>query len=356
MKIYTKIVMDMTSDNLDVIESSFEENEGDIALCGGGSSGGGYKMSSEEKALYKQLTENMQYFQGLYKNNQQSYDLQILEGNKQLYPQLYEYSEAQLNDARSDLTQNREIKDAMAQKQLKDIGQQSQLADKQFADANERIDRYDQVESQLVNERLGMLSADVNGAMGKATADVAQSYATQRDALAREQGRLGITPGSGLASESSRLTGLDAAKTNALARQTARDAETTRVENANVQRAAANWSKDANVLNSGRSTMLKATDYSAMLNGGYGVYNPYTANLPSGTDFAAASANATQSASAAPTGTYVQGRSSGGIGGAISGGLGGAAAGAMVGSVVPGIGTAAGAIGGGLIGAVGGMF
>jgi hypothetical protein len=209
---------------------------------------GSYKISDQEKALYSQLTENMSYFQNLYKTYQKDYDVQIIQQNKKLLPQLFEYNKAQLEDARTDLTLNRETKDAMQQKQLKDIEQQSQLADKQFADSNERIDRYDQVESQLASERLGMLGADINGAMGKATADVAQSYATQRDALGREQARLGIAPGSGVASESSRLTGLDAAKTNALARQTARDAETTRVENANLARTQANWSKDSRSL------------------------------------------------------------------------------------------------------------
>ena len=327
MRISTRIVIDGTRDDLPVVERDSYEYDGDVALCGGGSSSG-YKISNEEKALYNALTQNMQYFQNLYKNHQQSYDLQILEGNKQLYPQLYEYNKAQLEDARADMSINRGIKDAMAEKNLKDINQQSQLADQQFADSQQRIDRYNQVESNLVNERLGMLSADVAGVQGRATADVAQAYAGQRDALAREQSRMGVMPGSGVASESSRLTALDAAKANALGRETARNNELTRVENANVQRAGMNWNKDTALLNGGRSTMMTAQQYSAMLNGGYGVYNPYQANMPNGTDFAAMSANATQSAQSAPTGTYVPGQKSNmsGLGGALGMGIGAFAA------------------------------
>ncbi len=355
MKVYTKIVLDATTDDLDIVYSESYEYDGPVDLAKGGSSGS-YKISNEEKALYSQLTNNMKYFQNLYKNYQQDYDIQILQHNKEMLPDLFEYNEKQLADASKDLDINRGVKDAMAEKQLKDLQQQSQLSGLEFADAKTRIDRYDNVEANLVNERLGMLSADVNGAMGRATADTEQAYANKRDALTREQSRLGVLPGSGIASESSRLTALDSAKTNALARETARNNETTRVENANVARTNANWTKDTSLLNGGRSTVMNAADYSAMLNGGYGVYNPYGVNTPQSTDFAAATNQSAGSASNAPTGTYVQGKSSGGVGGAISGGLGGAAAGAMVGSVVPGIGTMAGAIGGGLLGAVGGMF
>lgn len=349
MRISTRIVLDGTRDDLPVIECDGYEYDGPVAQCGGGSSGGGYKISAEEKALHRALTDNMKYFQNLYKNHQESYDLQVLEGNKKLYPQLFEYNKAQLEDARADLDINRGIKDAMAEKNLKDINQQSQLADQQFADSQQRIDRYNQVESNLVNERLGMLSADVASAQGRATADVAQAYAGQRDALAREQSRMGVMPGSGVASESSRLTGLDAAKANALGRETARNNELTRVENANVQRAGMNWNKDTALLNGGRSTMMTAQQYSAMLNGGYGVYNPYQANMPAGTDFASASMQATQTAQGAPTGTYVAGKSGGGAGGV----LGGAASGAMMGSTFGPWGAAIGGVAGGIMGAMG---
>lgn len=338
MKVYSKIVLDMTKDDLPVLLSESFDYDGEVQECKGGSSGS-YKISNEEKALYKQLTENMSYFQNLYKTYQQDYDTQIIQQNKQLLPQVFEYNKAQLEDARADLSLNRGIKDSMAQKQAKDIEQQSQLADLQFADSKERLDRYSQVEGQLASERLGMLSADVNGVMGRATSDVAQAYGTQRDALAREQARVGVSPTSGAANESSRLTALDFAKTNALGRETARNNELTRVENANVQRAAANWSKDTSLLNGGRSTMTTAKDYSAMLNGGYGVYNPYSVNTPSNTDFAAATNQAAGSAQGAPSGTYVQGKSSNmsGIGGALGMGAGflmGGPTGAMLGGAI----------------------
>jgi hypothetical protein len=348
MKIYTRVVLDMTSDNLDVIEAECYDYRGDVTLCGGGSSSGN-KMSNEEKALYNQLTQNMQYFQGLYKNHQESYDLQVLEGNKKLYPQMYEYQEAQLADSRTDLAQNRDIKDAMADKNLKDITQQSQLSDAEFADSKTRMDRYNQVEGSLVNERLGMLSADTQGVMGKATSDVAQAYGQQRAALARDQSRLGIAPGSGAATESSRLSALDAAKANALTRETARNNELTRVEAANTTRTGLNWQKDSSLLNGGRASMMSATDYSAMLNGGYGVMNPYQVNMPGHTDFAAATNQAAGTAQGAPTGTYVQGGKSTGAGIA-----GGAVSGAAMGTaIMPGWGTAIGAVAGGVMGAMG---
>lgn len=345
MKVYSKIVLDMTKDDLPVLFSESFDYDGEVHECKGGG-GGSYKISDEEKALYKQLTENMSYFQNLYKTYQQDYDTRIIQQNKKLLPQVFEYNKAQLEDARADLSLNRGIKDSMAQKQAKDIEQQSQLADLQFADSKERMERYSQVEGQLASERLGMLSADVNGVMGRATSDVAQAYGTQRDALAREQARIGVSPTSGAASESSRLTALDFAKTNALGREVARNNELTRVENANVQRASANWSKDTALLNGGRSTMTTAKDYSAMLNGGYGVYNPYMTNSPSNTDFAAATNQAAGSAQGAPTGTYVQGKSSGG------GFLGGAMAGAGIGSAFGGVGAAVG----GVLGGVAGLF
>jgi hypothetical protein len=101
---------------------------------------------------------------------------------------------------------------------------------------------------KLSAEKLAMLNADLAGVSGRASADSQQTYAQMRDALAREQSRLGVNPSSGAAMESSRLTGLDFAKTNALGRERARAMEQQRVEEANLGRTQANWGKDLSLI------------------------------------------------------------------------------------------------------------
>lgn len=324
MKIYDKIVLKMVNDGLETVSASSFEYDGDVALCGSsGGSSGSYEISKEEKAILRTLNSNMQFMTNLYKQEQLPYDLMVIEGNKELYPEYFSYNKSQLQDAQTDLALNRTVKDEMVSKQLNDVKRQNQLAQTEYESALKRTDLYDQAEQRLANERLGMLSADIPGEMGKATADVSQAYGTQRDALAREQGRLGISPTSGMAGEQSRLTGLDFAKTNALARQTARDAETTRVDNANLARTQANWGKDTAMLSGGRQTMASAKDYTAMLNGGYGVMNGYQPNTgtPSGTDFAAQMNATSNSAASGPQGVYVPGSGGNGMWGSALGAM-----------------------------------
>jgi hypothetical protein len=69
---------------------------------------------------------------------------------------------------------------------------------------------------------------------------------------------------------------------------------------------------------------ISAKDFSAMLNGGYGVMNGYQGytGMPTGTDFASASANAGQSAAQGPQGVYVPGSSGGGMLGSALGAAG----------------------------------
>lgn len=312
-RIYTRVVLDGTQDSLPVIEREGFDYVGPIAECFKGSSGssGSYKISDEEKAILQTLNSNMQFMTSLYKEHQLPYDLMVQQGNMELYPEYFSYNKSQLQDAHTDLSLNRTVKDAMAQKQLEDIQRQSTLSDLEFNSAVDRTGMYDGIEQRLAGEGLDMLTADIPGAMGRATSDVNQAYNNQRDALARDQARLGINPTSGMASEQSRLTGLDFAKANAFNRQSARDAETTRVENANLERTQANWAKDTALLAGGRQSMISAKDYSTMLNGGYGVMAGYQPNTgtPAGTDFSAQMNATSNSAASGPQGVYVPGQS-----------------------------------------------
>lgn len=310
-KIYTRVVLDGTRDGFPIIEQESFEYNGPIAMCFGGSSGdsGSYEISNEEKAILQTLNSNMQFMTSLYKENQLPYDLMVQQGNMELYPEYFSYNKSQLQDAQADLGLNRTVKDAMASKQLNDVQRQDALSDLEFDSTVKRTSMYDGMEQRLAGERLGMLTADIPGVMGKATSDVAQSYAQNKDTLARDQARMGFNPTSGVASEQSRLTGLDFAKSRGLARQTARDAEIARVENANLARTQANWAKDTALLAGGRQSMTSAKDYSAMLNGGYGMMAGYQPNTgtPGGTDFASQMNATSNSAASGPQGVYVPG-------------------------------------------------
>lgn len=109
--------------------------------------------------------------------------------------------------------------------------------------------------NNLEGEKLAMLEADLEGVAGRASADAYHSYETSRDALNREQARLGVNPSSGVAMEQDRLQAMDYAKANALNRTAARDAENTYVENANLERAKANWTKDLGVIGARNDSM-----------------------------------------------------------------------------------------------------
>lgn len=309
-RVYTKVVLDMTNDDLTVIYSESYEHVGDMAMCGSSGSSSSKTqvvISAEEKKIMNSLYENMEYMKTVYRDNQLPYDLMVVEGNKELYPEYFKYAENQIGDAQKDLELNRGIKDEMASKQLSDIQRQDTLAQTEYDNAMKSQGRYDTAEEKLANERLDMLNADVNGVMGKATSDVAQAYGTQRDALSRDQARLGVAPGSGVAAEQTRKSALDFAKTSALARTAARDTEIKRVDDANLDRSKANWSKDISLIQGGRSSVQNSTNYTSMLNGGFGAKSNTLATTPQGTDLATAAGQATGTAASGPQSTVVPG-------------------------------------------------
>ena len=298
----------------------------------------------------------------------------------------YEMEQAKANQAKADAHY-----DAMVGKsdELSDLS--SDLlgkADGAYGDYASVIMQNDAAMQRLEGEKLGMLDADLEGVAGRASADAYHSYETSRDALNREQARLGVNPSSGVAMEQDRLQAMDYAKANALNRTAARDAETTYVENANLERAKANWTKDLGVIGERNNSLgslsslasglygnatqsaigsaetlaqapgsameftknnvsssdllgnslaskdmnnymtksgdllpysVTAKDYSAMLNGGYGVMNGYqgVGSLTGGTDFASASSAAGQSAANGPQGVYVPGGNNNVLGSAL---------------------------------------
>ena len=112
----------------------------------------------------------------------------------------------------------------------------------------QKLSEYDANANALRKEKLDMLSADYNGVMGLANADVTQAYKTAKDSLEREQARYGYNPSSGVTNEQDRLYSMSQAKDTALARQQARFAESDRVETGNLERAKLNWDKDLNLL------------------------------------------------------------------------------------------------------------
>ena len=313
-KIYTKIVLDGTSHNLPVMSSVSYIHIGEVAQCG--SSGGSSSktqvvISPEEKKIMNSLYENMEYMKKVYRDNQLPYDLMVVEGNKALYPDYFKYAEQQISDANKDLDLNRTIKDEMASKQLSDIERQNTLAQTEYDNAIKSQARYDSAEEQMAGERLGMLEADIGGVTGKAGADVAQAYSTQRDAQGRDMARIGVNPSSGRTTESNRLTNLDFAKSSALAKTAARDTEIKRVEAANFDRSKANWSKDISLIHGGRQTIQNSTNYTGMLNGGYGAMYNNLATTPQGTDLASATGQATGTAASGPQSAVVPGSSGG---------------------------------------------
>ena len=284
---------------------------------GGDDDDSGYKISDQEKNILTSLYENMEFMKSTYRDSQLPYDLMVVEGNKELYPQYFKYATQQIADSTTDLALNRNVKDQMAAKQLNDIDRQNKLAQIEYDNAIKSQSRYDTAEDTLSKERLGTLTADVNGVMGKATSDVAQAYNTQRASLARDQARLGVTPGSGMASEQNRQSALDFAKASALARSAARDIEIKRVDDANLDRTKANWSKDISLIQGGRQTVQNSTNYTNMLNGGFGATGGGLATAPQGNDLNASANAAAAAAANGPEGVYAP--ASGGSGNALMG-------------------------------------
>ena len=99
-------------------------------------------------------------------------------------------------------------------------GKEAQLAEDQW---NYYLDTYRVAEESIVEE--AMAEPDYEGAAGRATADVAQSFDRSGDISRRNLTRRGIDPSSGTAIDVSRRTGTDRALAEVGARNISREQE-----------------------------------------------------------------------------------------------------------------------------------
>lgn len=219
---------------------------------------GNQAMSEEQWSLAKEIYE--------------PYERAMVDYNMKMLPQMEDLTTEQIasqkkglelygletEEAKRDILANREVKDALREQQLTELGLSAPVAEKFYGEALKGIE------------------GDVGRRMGEATADVAQSYKGVTGALRREKGRMGAR----LTAEDIRKIALDRAKSTAFARTGAREREEQRVEDVNWNRLATGMSARGSATGlAGTSTQIgtsagvgaKETDF-----GNYGLTSPTT--------------------------------------------------------------------------------
>lgn len=191
------------------------------------------EMSEEQWALAKEVFE--------------PYEREMVAINRALLPDVAETSAMTMEEMRRDITMGREVKDALRESQIEELGLSRPATEKFYREAVEGVD---------VGER-----------MGEATADVAQSFKGGEGNLRRSAARMGLKP----TAQMIRDLALAESKVKAGARTTAR--RTADVESFQRLQSAMGAR--------GRATGLPGTQVTQPMAvsgvGGYGLQNP--ANL-----------------------------------------------------------------------------
>jgi hypothetical protein len=199
-------------------------------------------LSEEQWALAKQVYE--------------PYERAIIDYNMKMLPQMEQLTTAQLEaqqkglglygleveEAQRDILSNREVKDALREQQLQELGLSAPVTEKFYKEAYEGIE------------------GDVGRKMGEATADVTQAYKGAAGAMRREAGRSGTK----ITADQIRDLALERAKSIAGARTKARETEEQRVEDTNWARLTAGMGAR------GRATGLSGTQVQSGTSSGVG--------------------------------------------------------------------------------------
>ena len=203
MKMYTRVVIDMADGS--VLEEESYEHTGDVALCKGSSST--TTVDREYNSRMAAIAERQQgmaeeYFQ-YWQQYQQPYEIAQIDANRNLLPKETMLAEAQL-DAQSEIlpgqTALKRAQDAAA---LNLLPGQTDLAKAEMANRMDTIQQLQPVKTQFFQQAAE--GVDVNARVGRAQADVANSYKDVASKTVRNMSRMGVGPDSG------RFAGMNAA-------------------------------------------------------------------------------------------------------------------------------------------------
>ena len=203
MKMYTRVVIDMADGS--VLEEDSFEHHGDVALCKGSSST--TTVDKEYNRRMASIAERQQgmaeeYFQ-YWQQYQQPYEIAQIDANMNLLPKETMLAEAQL-DAQSEIlpgqTALKRAQDAAA---LNLLPGQTDLAKAEMANRMDTIQQLQPVKTQFFQQAAE--GVDVNARVGRAQADVANSYKDVASKTVRNMSRMGVGPDSG------RFAGMNAA-------------------------------------------------------------------------------------------------------------------------------------------------
>ena len=241
-------------------------------------------MSEEQWAIAKEVY-------GPYEKAMVDYNMRMLPETERLSRAQIEAQEKgvelyglQVDEAKRDILEGREVKDALREQQLEELGLSAPVARKFYEEAVEGIE------------------GDVGRRMGEATADVAQAYKGATGALRRELGRVGGR----ITAADIRKIALERAKDIALARTGAREREERRVEDVNWNRLATGMSvrgSATGLAGTGVQTGAQMSGTPTTSVGSYGLTSP-TSIATSLTDQALSSLGMTKRSEEETTRTY----------------------------------------------------
>ncbi len=231
MKIYEKVVLDMTQDHLPVIEEVSFKYEGDVAECKGG--GGGSSSSvdtaynSRLASIYETQTEWGQGFYDFWQRNNAGYEAAKIDANMGLIPHQTQLQKEQISSERQLLPGQTQL--GLSQiKAAQDIlpGQTAaaQSANKLATARNTAslglLPQQTDVTRQYLKQAHS--GVDINDRMGKAAATMAHRYKDAGNILTRQMGRMGNSPSSGKLVAAMNDLNMNKARGIALAQEQAR--------------------------------------------------------------------------------------------------------------------------------------
>ena len=207
MKIYSKVVIDMSSET--VIEEEHEEYTGEVSQCKGGDAKQYDKEYNDRMATVAEEKLDMAKDQyGFWEDNVKGLEQEKIAAQKELLP-----SQTVTQQAKLDFQKDKYEASAGLLEDQTEASQQKLDALTGTGGKQGLIQNYtDSLDSGL----------NVQDKMGKAGSDVAQSFDSQRGQMTREASRMGLDPSSGQFADNMRDMGTDKAKAMANAKTTAR--------------------------------------------------------------------------------------------------------------------------------------
>ena len=203
MKINTRVVMDWDGN---VLEEDSYEHGGPVSLCKGSSSTTNtvdYEYNSRMAAIAeRQQGMADQYFQ-YWNDYQKPYEIAQTQANMQLLPNETGLAMAEI-DAKSELLPGQTaLTKAKTAASMELLPGQTDLAKAEMANRMDTIQQLQPVKTQFFQQAAE--GVDVNARVGRAQADVANSYKDVASKTVRNMSRMGVGPDSG------RFAGMNAA-------------------------------------------------------------------------------------------------------------------------------------------------